>query len=213
MTETLHREVAVRIAQDGDGRTLVSRLVPYGEVATVNDGDGPYQETFDTGAFKAQMRAAHRIKAFLNFRHRQGLSDIIGHAANIEDRGDGLHGELRVLDVPDGDKALKLVEAGELDRISIEFQPVKDDVIDGVVHRVAARLLGVALVPEGAYGGAQVIAVREDETIDVTSFAYNDDLPVIEPPDDLDPELKARLARFVDMTPPPDVLERLDSLL
>jgi len=159
--ETFRREVSVRIAEDGDGRTLVSRLVPYNVVAQVNDGAGPYKERFLPGAFNAQTRAAHRIKAFLNFRHRQGLGDQIGHATRIEDRQDGLHGELRVLENPDGDKALQLVRAGVLDKLSIEFEAMKSKVNDGIVERVSARLIGVALVPEGAYPGAEVISVRE----------------------------------------------------
>ena len=73
--QTFQREVEVQI--DKEGRTLISRLVPYNEVATVNDGMGPYQEMFVPGAFDSQMRAAHRIKALLNFRHRQSLSDVI----------------------------------------------------------------------------------------------------------------------------------------
>ena len=181
---TLQREVSVEIAEGGDGRTLVSRLVPYNEVATVNDGSGPYEEMFVPGAFKAQMKAAHRIKAFLNFRHRQSLSDVIGHATQIADREDGLHGELRVLEGVDGDKALQLHAAGVLDKLSIEFQPLKDRVVDGVVQRVSARLLGVALVPEGAYTGAEVLAVREAPLVDV------------EKPKPLDAETLERLERL-----------------
>ena len=184
-THTFVREVRVDVSAEGDGRTLVSRLVPYNELATVNDGDGPYQETFLPGAFDSQTKAASRIKAFLNFRHRQGISDMIGHATKIEDRADGLHGELRVLENPDGDKALQLVEAGMLDRLSIEFAPIKDRVVDGVTQRVKARLVGVALVPEGAYAGAQVLAVREEEP---------DPAPVvIEIPPPLDAERLERL--------------------
>lgn len=164
--EALHREVSVRIAEGGDGRTLEARLVPYNEAATVSDGGEPYQEMFVPGAFNAQMGAAHRIKAFLNFRHRQSLADIIGHAQKIEDGDDGLYGELRVLEVPDGDKALALVRAGVLDRLSIEFIPKKSKVEDGIVKRLSARLLGVALVSEGAYSSAQVLAVREQDEDD-----------------------------------------------
>jgi HK97 family phage prohead protease len=161
-TLTLHREVSVEIAE-GDGRTLVSRLVPYNEVATVSDGGPPYQEMFVPGAFQRQKGAAHRIKAFLNFRHGQGLSDQIGFAKSVEERADGLHGELRVLDGNDGDKALQLVREGMLDKLSIEFSvpPGGTRVVDGVVQRVRAHLKGVALVPRGAYAGAAVLAVRE----------------------------------------------------
>lgn len=159
--QTFRREVSVEIAE-GDGRTLVSRLVPYNQVATVNDGQGPYREMFLPGAFNKQLSAASRIKAFLNYRHNRDIGNQIGHAAKIEDKEDGLHGELRVLETPAGDTALKLYEAGMLDRLSIEFQPIREKVVDGVVQRITARLLGVALVPEGAYDGAAVLAVRED---------------------------------------------------
>lgn len=129
--ETFRREVAVTFAENGDGRTLQARLIPYGEVGEVSDdGMRSYRERFVAGSFNAQLRAPHRIKAFLNFRHRQGLEDQIGHATKIEDRADGLHGELRILDTPAGDAALKFVEAGMLNRISIEFASVKHRIVD-----------------------------------------------------------------------------------
>ena len=117
------------------------------------------------GAFSRQKSAAHRIKAFLNFRHGQSLSDQIGFAKSVEERDDGLHGELRVLEGSDGDKALQLVREGMLDGLSIEFRvpPGGTKVVDGVVQRVRAHLDGVALVPRGAYAGAEVLAVRELE--------------------------------------------------
>lgn len=193
---TYTREVQVDVAE-GDGRTLVARLVPYNEVATVNDGQGPYQETILPGAFDAQERAASRIKAFLvNFRHQRGLQDQVGHAAKIEDRDDGLYGELRIFDGPIGDHALNLVNAGVLNRLSIEFASVKDRVSGGVTQRVKARLLGVALVPEGtnAYHGAEVMAVREADD--------GDEPPVDEP---------APARRTVDPVPPlpVEMLERV----
>jgi HK97 family phage prohead protease len=120
---------------------------------------------FVRGAFSRQKSAAHRIKAFLNFRHGQSMSDQIGFAKSVEEREDGLHGELRVLEGSDGDKALQLVREGMLDGLSIEFRvpPGGTRVVDGVVQRVRAHLDGVALVPRGAYAGAQVLAVRELE--------------------------------------------------
>ena len=76
-THTFVREVRVDVSAEGDGRTLVSRLVPYNELATVNDGEGPYQETFLPGAFDSQTKAASRIKAFLNFRQSK-FSELKG---------------------------------------------------------------------------------------------------------------------------------------
>lgn len=159
--EIHRREVSVTLGQ-GDGRTLVARLAPYNEIATVSDdGVTTYQEMFVPGAFNAQMRAASRIKAFLNFRHSQSFGDQIGHAETIEDREDGLYGEMRVKPGQAGDDALHFVREGLLDRLSIEFYSLRDKIVDGVVHRLDARLLGVALVPEGAYSGAEVLAMRE----------------------------------------------------
>ena len=156
------REVAVSIAE-GDGRTLEARLVPYNETATVADPPDfkPYEERFAPGAFNAQTRAAHRIRAFLNFRHGQDIGNQVGYAQEIEDRADGLYGKMRVLDTPAGDTALALINAGMLDKLSIEFAALRSRIVGGVSERVDARLLGVALTPEGAYTGAQVLAVRE----------------------------------------------------
>jgi HK97 family phage prohead protease len=189
---TLVREVSVDLEAEGDGRTLIARLVPYNEIATVSDGGAPYQEMFLPGAFKSQMRAAHRIKAFLNFRHRQGLEDQIGYAKSIDDREDGLHGHLRVLDGPDGDKALEFLNAGVLDKLSVEFQPLKDRIVNGVVQRVSARLVGVGLVPEGSYPSATVLAVREQTEDDDDE----DEVGTIEPPTPLGDEMIARLQRL-----------------
>ncbi len=160
--EIHRREVAVTVAE-GDGRTLEARLVPYNETATVADAPDftPYQERFAPGAFKAQTRAAHRIKAFLKFRHSDDINNQVGYAQAIEEREDGLYGKLRVLETPGGDTALALIHAGMLDKLSIEFAALRSRVVAGVSERVDARLLGVALTPEGAYPGAQVIAVRE----------------------------------------------------
>lgn len=159
--EIHRREVSVAVGE-GDGRTLVARLVPYGEIANVDDGRGPYREMFVRGAFKAQMRAADKIKAFLNYRHSQAFGDQIGHAAKIEDREDGLYGEMRVKPGQAGDDALHFVREGLLDRLSIEFYSLKDDLVGGVLHRLDARLMGVALVPHGAYPSAEILAVREE---------------------------------------------------
>jgi HK97 family phage prohead protease len=194
--EVLRREVSLRVAEEGDGRTLEALLVPYNKTATVSDGGESYEERFIPGAFKAQMGAAHRIKAFLNFRHRQSMADVIGHATSIEDHDDGLHGTLRVLEVSDGDKALALIRAGVLDRLSIEFVPKKSRVVGGVVERVAARLIGVALVPEGAYDTAQILAVREPADEDEEAKPK---IPEWARPKNLDPDLAVAVSKYADV--------------
>lgn len=202
----LRREVSVGLVEEGDGRTLVSRLVPYGEIATVSDDGGitSYREAFAPTAFDAQMNSPHRAKVFLNYRHGQSLQDQIGHALSLNSiEDDGLHGHLRVMEHPDGDKALAFVREKVLDKLSIEFRPERSEPRDGVIWRTKATLLGVALCPEGAYAGAEVLAVREP-TVSVTvnvdgkEIAQNavSEMHVTKRHariPDLDPELVARL--------------------
>lgn len=184
--EPLWREVPVSLKQGGNGRTLIARLVPYNEIAVVNDGRGPYKERFLSGAFRAQLRAVHRVKAFVNYRHGQSIGDQIGSLTGVTDTPTGLDGELQIFNTPNGETALEMFRNG-LDRISIEFQSRRHRIVEGVVERLDARLLGVALVPEGAYGGARVTGMRSGNQIE--------DDPIFEQP--LDPILASMLARYV----------------
>lgn len=163
---TFTRQTPLELAGDGDGRTLMGRIVPYNVEAIVADPPHfrPYRELFQPGAFKAQTSAANRV--LLNFNHRQGISDVIGHGVSLEEQPDGLYGAFRVLTHGDGDKALELVHSGVLTGMSTEFAVRKSRTVDGVVHRLDARVGNVALCREhgvdqgAAYPGAQVLAVR-----------------------------------------------------
>src|SRR6185369_2204365 len=106
----------------GDGRTIDMRIVPYNTPATVADPPHyqPYEEVWMPGAFDRQLKAANRVAAWLNFEHEQGIRGIIGHGNELRDAQDGLHGSFRVMENPDGDKALQLVRDGVLTGISLE---------------------------------------------------------------------------------------------
>jgi len=176
--ETFTRSTPIEL-EEGDGRTLIGRVVPYNVVADVADPPTykPYKESFAPGAFRAQLQAANRIDVLLNYEHRQGISDIVGRGVNLEDRPDGLYGTFRMLTHADGDKALELYHAGVLRGLSTEFSARKSRTVDGVVERVDARIGNVALCreygsgtggPKAAYPGAEVLAVRtDDDRIDV----------------------------------------------
>lgn len=197
--EVLTREVAFDTLE-GDGRTLHARVVPYNVVAKVADPPHytPYREMFVPGAFNAQLNVAHRVNVLLNYSHRQGISDVVGRGVALEDQPDGLHAAFRILEHPDGDKALSLVESGDLTGMSAEFAVRKSRTVDGVVQRIDARLANVALCRDNssefpgakaAYPGAEVLAVRtEDDTGD-------EDEPPPEPTPEtaMDSDLKARL--------------------
>jgi HK97 family phage prohead protease len=161
MTELLHREFQAE-ASVGDGRTIDLRVVPYGESAEVDDGEGPYLEEFVRGAFEGQLEHAHRV--YLNFQHERGIRSIVGKGVTFESRDDALYGSFRAFEDADGDKALTLVREGVLTGASIEFKPTETHRTPaGVVRRVRAHLDAVALCRVGAYAGAGVLAVREEQ--------------------------------------------------
>jgi len=166
------RPVIVRTFQaeisDADGRSIVGRVVPYGEVASVIDiPDGRrYREAFVGGAFRRNTRAPHMV--LLDFEHGRGLGDKVGHGTELVERDDGLHGVFRTTTAGNGPLALELVNAGVLTGFSIEavvYRSVRRG--DGVVLRTSVNLTGVALCRDPAYKGARIEAVRTaDEIMD-----------------------------------------------
>lgn len=160
-TTTITRAYAAEL-EVGDGRTIVGRIVPYGEVARVADGAGePYDEVWLPGAFRRVMRAADRV--LLNYEHRAGLLDQVARCTALADGDGGLDGEFRAFDGPVGDHALELVRSRAVLGLSVQARvPARRRVrADGVVERTLATTLEhVALTASPAYAGAVVTAVR-----------------------------------------------------
>ena len=173
----------------GDGRTIDVRVVPYRVEAQVSDGGPSYREMWMPGAFSDQVRGAKAGRAshiHVNFRHQQGFGDLIGHGLSLDEQDDGLYGSFKILDGPDGDKALELVRADALSSVSLEAYPKKTTRADGVVQRIKGHLVGIALTAQGAYSDAAVLAIREGEFAD-------DEQALIAPPD---PELLERMEKL-----------------
>jgi len=168
MSEILYRSYGLVQARaaEGDGRTLDIRAVPWDTEIQV----GPAEwESFDRGAFDAQLRAADRIKLTLGHpRPGDRLTDsIVGRVTGMRVEDDGLHLETRMASTPTASDALALVNDEALDEVSIGFLDIFTDRSDRpgggrLLRRTAARLHHIALVADGAYGqGARVLAVRE----------------------------------------------------
>ena len=66
---------------------------------------------------------------FLNFEHEQGISGVIGDGVSLRSQPDGLYGSFEILDGPDGDKALELVNRGKLRGISLEAYGEGDETV------------------------------------------------------------------------------------
>lgn len=169
--ETPERAFLVRefVATDLEvkGRTVDVRVVPFGEVATVSDP--PYTDTYPEewmpGVFDHQLSAANRIHA--KYGHSRHVIDVVGHGLSLRAQADGYHVSTKIHETPQGDTTLELLRGGALPCVSLEAKPVRSvRTAAGVVQRVKAHLTGFAFCREGAFAGAQVLAIREAQIID-----------------------------------------------
>jgi HK97 family phage prohead protease len=148
---------ALQLRDDGDGRTLVGPLVPYGQEARI----GPYVETFERGAFQGTEPAMVPLTAT---HPKDGGTLPIGRAVELREEADAFWGAFHVSDVPLGNEVLALARDGVPLGLSVGFEEV-----DGGsrwnhtrtrVVRTRALLDHVAVVRSPAYRGARVEAVR-----------------------------------------------------
>jgi HK97 family phage prohead protease len=171
-----------------EGRTVDVRLVPFGEVARVADPPRwePYDEEWLPGVFDHQLTAANRIHA--KYGHSESVLDVVGHGMTLRSERDGYHVSTKIHQTPQGETALELLRDGALPCVSLEARPVRNQRSkSGVVQRVKAHLSGFAFCRQGAFAGAQVLAIREapETTLDEEFL-----------PTDLDPELIERCRQF-----------------
>lgn len=170
------REVLVRTfavaEQELDGRTLHVRVVPFGEVATVADPPDykPYREEFMPGVFRAQEKAAHRIRLRSDHeaidertgKRKSGTAGIVGKGVMIRESNGGVEGEFRFLETNEAETARQLVIEKAYDGVSQEFIPIRSvRSKNGILQRVKAHLDSVALAIGPAYTGAEILALRE----------------------------------------------------
>jgi HK97 family phage prohead protease len=177
--EVIKREAVGTIEGTGDGRTLDLRVVPWNTKARVTDnGRDFYEEVWLPGCFERQEGAPNRVDVLMNFEHERGIGGVIGRGTELRNEADGQHGTFRMLQAADADKALELVNEGILTGVSLEAEPIESVNEDGVIKRVKARLVNIALCRSPAFQDAQVLAVREksDEEPDVAEPRTNEEL-------------------------------------
>jgi HK97 family phage prohead protease len=157
-------DVALEVRDDGDGRTLIGRAVPYGE--TINlPGDGG-RERFVAGAFARQVEGGPtnwgQVKLFDSHSARMSGAQPIGKTAMLAERQDGLHGAWPLYRTTKANDALELVRSGEVTGLSIGFKVNGRPQIgaDGAYERTAAHLDHIVLTHEPVYPSAAVTAVR-----------------------------------------------------
>jgi HK97 family phage prohead protease len=170
--ETAERPFLVREFTVADvaveGRTVDVRLVPFGEVARVADPPKwePYEEEWMPGCFDHQLGAANRVHA--RYGHSPHAIDVVGHGIELRAvERDGYHISTKIHQTVQGDTALELLRDGALPCVSLEARPVRSvRTAAGVVQRMKANLRGFAFCQQGAFSGAQVLAIREPAVIE-----------------------------------------------
>lgn len=143
-------------------REITLIAVPYNQEAVISDWGGEtYKEKFLPGAFNGIESRAKQIT--LNRDHSR--ERVIGRANGFDTKSErGLVSTMKVSDTPLGMESLQLAADGVL-RASVAFTARSQDmsVKDGVRSIFKAFLIHVALTPEPAYEGAEVIDVRTGE--------------------------------------------------
>lgn len=138
-------------------RTIELVVMPYEQETVVEHQGRMVREIISQGAFKGIQR--RKIKA--NRDH--DITKVVGHCTSLQpNRADGLVAEVKIADTLLGDETLTLANDGILDA-SAGFMPMAGgEQWEGRNRRRITRAwLGhVAFVPEPAYEGARVLAVR-----------------------------------------------------
>lgn len=165
--------------------------VPYNEETQVMKNGRWIVESVAPGSFDGVERRANRVK--VNRDH--DLAQTIGRCAALHpSRTEGLVAQLRISRTPLGDETLELCADGALDA-SVGFAPFPghEHYTENRTRRLITKaFLGhIALTPDPAYEGAQVLAVRS-----WSGAVQEQHLPV--PTPNLDRILAERMQRAYD---------------
>lgn len=162
MIHTRNLTTSLALRDDGDGRTLVGPLLPWGVTARVVDRGRLVEETFTRGAFDGTDPATVPLTA----THPKDAGTLpIGVTVELEDRADASWGAWHVSDTHLGNEVLVLARDGVPLGLSIGFAEVpggsRRSPDRSRVTRTRAALDHVAVVRVPAYAGAGVVGVRE----------------------------------------------------
>ena len=149
---------------DEDAGTAEGLLVPWNEPTPIVERRGEglvrYEELFRTGSCDRAIKAPGRLT--LTYNHSDAFTDRLGVATVLEDRKEGLWGKF-AFDRSKVEAARDAVTSSH-QALSITFVSVVPKAFTeregSVVERRSVILQSVAAVPEGAYSGARMLAVR-----------------------------------------------------
>jgi phage head maturation protease len=161
MIHTRSTTALLQLRDDGDGRTLVGPVLPWGVEARVVDRGRLVTETFERGA----LAGTDPARVPLTATHPRDAGTLpIGVTLAIDDRADAAWGEWHVSDTMIGNEVLALARDGVPLGLSVGFAEVPGGSRWSAgrqrVTRTRAALDHIAVVRVPAYQGAGVVGVR-----------------------------------------------------
>jgi HK97 family phage prohead protease len=154
------------VSDDGDGRTVFGRIVPYGEeVSFVDQYDGGIvkRERFKRGVLAPQSNNGAWARVLLSFQHADGFANTIGYGRAVEEHDDGAYAAFRLY-AADAPKAREMILSSHRG-MSLEFEPRQNERDGDVIVRTRVHVRRVGVTPDPAYIGAEVLAVREASAV------------------------------------------------
>ncbi|WP_419936910.1 HK97 family phage prohead protease [Candidatus Palauibacter sp.] len=143
-----------RLRADDDRLRLSGVVLPYGTEARIPGG----RERIMAGAF-GDVSA---LDVVLNVHHDRGrpLARTGGGGLRFSDSDVSLDLEATLPETREAEDVVRLVRAGVLRGLSVEFMPTREERVRDVLEVLEARLLGVGVVDRPAYPAATVSARR-----------------------------------------------------
>jgi HK97 family phage prohead protease len=143
-------------AADGTPRRTISGIaVPYGQVATVNDGQ---KIRIEAGALPVDGKAP---KLFLYHDATQPIGTVIARV----DTDEGMLFQAKIAQTKLGDEALQLASEGVLDSVSVGINPKKFSWDGDVMVVKKADWMELSMVPIPAFAGAQITEIAASADI------------------------------------------------
>lgn len=160
-----------RVAQvadvDFEQRVITFIAVPWGEETIVSGPDGtPIRERFERGAFNGIETRSPDNPVTINRDHDPHR--VVGKAIAFDTEDErGLIVDAHISRTPLGDETLQLA-ADKVLRASVGFAARRSDapIVRGLRSVKRAFLDHIGMLPNPAYSGATVLAVREQEEVE-----------------------------------------------
>jgi uncharacterized protein len=154
---------------DGDGRTVYGRVVPFNEpVSFVDqyDNNRVKQEMFLKGALARQTPPGAWSRVALSFQHDDGFTNTIGYGRQLQELDDGAYATFKLYEA-DASKAREMM-TNTYDGLSLEFEPkgLEETDRNNVILRKRVHVRRVGITNDPAYKSAEVLALRERSIMD-----------------------------------------------